>query len=62
LLIIETENLTQILEALFAILIEILDQALLLHDLWHVLAKGKLGSWVLSEPIVAFDDVLQKSS
>ena len=61
LLIIKAEDLTQVLEALFTILIEIFHEALFLHDLWHVLAQGELGSWVFCQPIIAFDNVLQQS-
>ena len=48
LLIIKAQYLTKILEALFAILIEVLNQALLLDDFWHILAESKLSSRVLS--------------
>jgi hypothetical protein len=62
LLIVEAEDLAKILETLLAILIEVFNKSLLLHDFGHVLAQGQLGSWVLCQPIVAFDDVFQETS
>lgn len=58
----KTQDLTKILEALFAILIEVLYETLLLDDLGHILSESKLSSGVFCQPIIAFNDVFQKSS
>lgn len=54
------KNFNQVLEAFLAVFVQVLDQPLFFDNLWHVLAKSKLGPWVLGESIVAFDDVLEE--
>lgn len=55
------QNFNKVLQALLAVFIEVLDQALFLDDLGHVLAEGELSAGVLSESDIAFDDMLEKT-
>ena len=56
------QDFAQILEALLAVVVQVLDELLFLHDLGHVLAQGQLRSGVLCQAIVALDDVLEEAS
>ena len=62
LLLVGLQYLTEILEALLAVFVEIFNQALFFYNLRHILTKCLLGPGILREPIVALDNVLQQPS
>lgn len=55
------QDFAEVLEALFAVFIKILNQTLFLYDFGHILTKGQLSTRVLSQSVIAFDDVFKKS-
>lgn len=55
------QNLTEILEALFTVVIKAVDKPFFLDNFWNVLAQSKFRSRIFCEPNVALYDMFEQS-